>query len=92
VNLGQLIRQPAGQPGDPWHLVRPGSQHNLIGDQLAAAGADEVAVLAVAAQPGSRDTLNDRRAEGLHVILDVADDIVANHEAIRIFSGIREVR
>jgi hypothetical protein len=29
VHLCRLVRQPAGQPADPWHLVRRSSQHDL---------------------------------------------------------------
>src|SRR5947209_12137259 len=54
VNLCQLVRQSVGQPRHSWHLVRPGSQHYMIGDQLATAGTDQVAALAVTTQPGSR--------------------------------------
>ena len=63
VHLCRLVRQPAGQPADSWHLVRRSSQHDMIGDQLATAGTDQVAALAVTTQPGSRDTLDDRRPE-----------------------------
>jgi hypothetical protein len=45
-----------------------GGHHHLIGYQFAAAGTDQVPALPIAAQPGGRDTFDDRRAEELREV------------------------
>ena len=92
VQLRHVIRKPLRHPGYRRSVVRPGGHHDLFRGQPTPAGFDLEQAGNVAPQPGHLDALGQWRFERGRVLLQVPDDVVTGHEAVRLGSPVREAR
>lgn len=88
VQLDDVLRQPLGQPRLQRHLVRAGGQHDVVGGQLAGRRRQPEPAAGQRLQPLRFDALAQRDVEGLHVRLEVGDDLVPDHETVRIITRV----
>ncbi len=83
---GQALRT----AGDDRDLIAARGDHHLVGDVEPIGHVEREAVLSVAAQAFDRDPLQQRRVERGNERVDVVDDLIAQHEAVRIGALVRE--
>ena len=71
-------------------MVGPGRDDHLVGGERTPGGAQHQPPVRSPLQAGDADPLDQRRIEGPDVGLQVVDDLLLDHETVRIGSGIRE--
>ena len=92
MQLDDVLGQPFGQPRLERHLVRAGGEHDMVGGQFAGRRREPEPAARQLPQPRRLDALVQRDVELLHVRLEVGDDLVPDHEPVRIVARVREPR
>lgn len=89
VNLLDVGGQPLGHPGDGRGVVRTSGHDHLVGRELPFAGRQFEDATGAPAQSGDGDAFYQRGLEEGDVLLQVPDDLVADHEAVGVVPLIR---
>src|SRR5690349_13355123 len=84
VELEQVRSKPSGGGWTVRALVGAGAEHDPAGPQLAGRGLEHEATARVPPQPGDLDSALDGSVEAGRVALEIGDDLVADHEAVRV--------
>ena len=92
VDLHDRVRQPLGVARHVGAVVAADRQHDVGGRVIALARRQREGAVGPPPQRGHVDAFAQRRLHGGGEVLDVADDGVLGHEAVRLRPGIGEVR
>src|SRR3981081_3242568 len=92
MDLRDASRQPFGAGWDDGSLITPGRNYDLIRDMKPVRPIEQNPVLRIAAQAPHGDPFQQWRIKRSDEGVDVADDLVAQHEAAWIRSLIRKAR
>ena len=78
----------SGERRDDRVVVAAGGDHHLVGLERSCAGLQQIAAGLATRQSVDRDAAPDRRIEAAHVVVEIGDDLVLDHEAIGIVAPI----
>ena len=92
MDLHDVGRQTLRATRDDRNLIAAGRNHHLFGEMDAVGRIKHEAMLRVAAQMPHRDAFAQRRAERADEIVHVGDNLIAQHEAVRVRTAIRKAR
>ncbi len=81
---------PLGNPRNIWNMIAADRQYDIVSTHVAGICFKQKAAALILLQPCDGHTFADRSRDFLCVVFDIGDDIVAQHEAFRIVSGIGE--
>ena len=84
-------RQAFGEAGDVGLLVAANRQDDRVGG-IGSIGGLKLEAMLQTGQHGDPDGFFERRLDPLRISLDVADDVIAHHEAVWIVAGIIKPR
>jgi hypothetical protein len=84
VGLLDPLGQPPGQRRNRRRVIRAGGHHDLVGGEVPGARAELEHPAGAPTHPRDAHPLRQRRPEVRRIVLEVADYLVADHEAVRI--------
>ena len=92
MQLRDRASQPFGHSGDVGHVIPADGEHHRIGAQCTAVRFQQKSAVGPAFERRDGDALEHRRCDMLGVVLDIGDDLVAQHEALWIAAAVRKTR